>query len=81
MKPILTLALVLFCFSSVRADEQPGRFQLFSGNVESVGTAKSSSPVILRIDTQTGKTWIYIRLFKDGKYSEFWAPIPEKKAE
>jgi hypothetical protein len=79
MKIFLTLALTVGCLLNANAEDQPSHFQLVSGSVETIGApGKLVTPIILRIDTQTGKTWIYARLFTDGKFQEFWTPVAEK---
>ena len=74
------LMWVTFAAAAFAEEESIGRFQLFGGTlgVESKSGTSSPIPVILRIDTKTGKTWQYLSVQeKSGKYIEYWSEIAE----
>ena len=70
------LALSASAFSD---GEPAGRYQLIVGTVDFVqpgSPVNNPSRVILRIDTQTGKTWRYFfGSDQNGKLKEFWSEI------
>jgi hypothetical protein len=80
----MKVAFVFLVFTALAtfaiADEPVGHFQLFSGTlgVESKAGIISTTPVILRIDTKTGKTWQYISVQNEkGRYIEYWSEVAE----
>jgi hypothetical protein len=80
LKKALTVSILLAASSfGAGAQNENGRFQLMTGNVREIAKGiNENTPVIIKIDTQTGKTWVYVRLLAEGKFQEFWAPIPER---
>ena len=64
------------------AQNQVGRYQLVNGLL-SVGETKGSQTNVIefhrlwKIDTVTGKVWLYIERMKDGKMQEFWSELPD----
>ena len=59
MRVLIPLLMMCSAFSLVAA-EKPGRYVLVSGTIEIQETAITvrSFPVIIKLDTTTGETWI-----------------------
>jgi hypothetical protein len=86
----IALFAVTLCLASrlIFAQDETGtsgRFQIVFGTAQTLlsgapSGVKSSgnSPVVIRIDTSTGKTWELVRLYVDGEYKEFWKEISER---
>ncbi len=65
---------------SVKTD----RFRLFNAQYNSAMIQKSKTTVfdekkLFKIDTQTGKTWMLIDVFKEGRDIIYWKTIKEGK--
>jgi len=46
---------------AVAGDEPTGRYQLVAGTIQITGRGTSlDQPVLVRIDTKTGRTWLYL---------------------
>lgn len=74
MKIIFVILASIALSVSALADEPVGRYQLFNGTLQiGGGGPPTNHPVILKIDTQTGKVWEYFAgTGKDGKFRAFW---------
>lgn len=86
MKIAARILLILFLPSAslFAQDEKTevGRYQIFSGTTEVLtqnGKAVSSShePVVIKIDTKTGDTWILVTMFTDGSGGQGWQGFGE----
>lgn len=83
MVTILSIVTVSPLFAedqSVKSD----RFQLFNAQYNSAMIQKSKTTVfdekkLFKIDTQTGKTWMLIDVFKEGRDIIYWKTIKEGK--
>jgi RPA family protein len=78
MKTIFALvSLIMVTGAFAQEPEAVGRFQLLTGVLTSIGKVTEDRHIILRIDTKTGKTWVYVagQISKNGKYEEFWAEV------
>lgn len=53
------------------------RFAIISGDYETVGSDIEKRQSVFRIDTKSGKTWIYRHEFRGGKYLSYWETIYE----
>ena len=71
--------------TAVKTDSKPavGRYQLFEGtySIGDINTNKvTESKDIFKIDTATGKTWVYMTGIDENQLPfEFWRLIEEKK--
>ena len=75
---LATAALCLGAGDSTQA-AQPARFVLLSGVVtwaSDTGTGRDV-PIILRMDTVTGKTWVYREVMSKGRALVFWTSVQE----
>ncbi len=83
MKTIFVfIAWIVFTASAFSEGQSVGRYQLISGTVDFTmpgNAVETQARVILRIDTQTGKTWRYFfgTVNKDGKLKEVWSEIQD----
>src|SRR5258706_418124 len=92
MKKFLGAVLVLFSLSATAADRSAskpatpstppahttGRFQLFHG---SYGVAGSEVSCVMRIDTETSRTWVLYPPTPDPKVRHFWVEVLEFPAQ
>jgi hypothetical protein len=52
---------------------QTGRYQLFQGKTAQFGDVEAN--MVLRLDTETGKTDVYFATNKGDKPAEGWLPL------
>jgi hypothetical protein len=92
MKKFLGAVLVLFSLSALAADRPAskpgtpstalahttGRFQLFYG---SYGVTGSEVSCVMRIDTETGRTWVLYPPTPEPKVRQFWVEVLEFPAQ
>lgn len=81
MKFILSLSiLAIFSLSAMAEQVAFQRFVVASGACESTNPAQKPEgyPTIVKIDTQTGDTWVLIRLHK-FPYSYGWEIVSQRK--
>lgn len=77
MKTLLLFIAIAFP-AVVCADDVSGRWQLVPATVETVSRSGSTSQQrLFRIDTATGRTWVFRSTFFDGKLIEDWSPVEE----
>lgn len=86
-KLLLTLGLCLSLGITPAAEPETkkptSRYQIINGqasNGKMLGTQVISEPATIRLDTQTGDTWILQRMTQPGKgLIWLWVPIPVAK--
>lgn len=79
----VVILLILSTASSLFGEEKNNdnaRFQLFNAEYNSVliQTAKTTvfnEKKLFKIDSKTGKTWMLIDVFKEGKDRKYWKEI------
>lgn len=54
----------MLLFGGLNARAEPGRFQIFAGEIE---TPRGKEKRVFKIDTTTGETWVFICAPVDGK--------------
>lgn len=92
MKLALVFFLALTC--SGYSQEEVGRFQIVSGTVQILSqqgnvTSGERVPVMIKIDTKTGETWILLTQFSDESSGQGWVALgdffslktPKRKAK
>ena len=80
---VLAAMVLMPAFPSDQSSAQAGRYQLFEGEYR-IGSvpddAITSGKDVFRIDTATGKAWVYMTGIDENRESfEFWREIPENK--
>jgi len=85
---IISMLLIIICSPAIAAvnstPSQVGRYQLFQGTYR-IGSAQDGQVAeakdVFKIDTVTGKTWVYMTGFDENQNPvEFWRLIEEKNA-
>lgn len=78
MKIILASLVSLLTLTVALADEPIGQYQLVPGIVHTVGTTSAfDQHTMFRLDTKTGRTWVYESGTVKGNHVEFWLEITE----
>ncbi|MEA3415501.1 MAG: hypothetical protein U9R02_04980 [Thermodesulfobacteriota bacterium] len=77
---VILLALSAGPLYSEEKDNNNARFKLFNAEYNSALIQTSKTTVfaekkLLKIDTMTGKTWMLIDVFKEGKDIMYWKEI------
>lgn len=80
MKILLSFfVLVSLQVFAAAGDEPTGRYQLVAGTITTVGALVAPIHTLIRIDTKTGRTWVYNYFRdKDGKTTHSWVLIPDE---
>lgn len=72
--------------NNVDAEPKIGRYVIVFGTAQLIAlgapkgvSGRENAPIIIRLDTATGKTWELVQLFADNQYKEFWKEISEHK--
>ena len=77
---VILLALSAGPLYSEEKDNNNARFKLFNAEYNSALIQTSKTTVfaekkLFKIDTMTGKTWMLIDVFKEGKDIKYWKEI------
>lgn len=83
--PFQVIFIALLCAASGFAQDSSqavGRFQIASGTIQTIGLNNPKSttiaiqvPIVVKIDTQTGETWILASVADKTGYREGWIPL------
>lgn len=95
MKKTIALAVLLCslvannCYAAqsmtVPEKQDHYRYQLFQGKYETIIAKGNSGGIkqesLFRIDTETGKTWVFLEVVQDEKLRRVWIPIEDKVSQ
>ncbi len=84
MKPTIFFVSMaaIACIAAVATDRltsdgnRPGRYQIIPAQIEIAQNGqKNPAPEVLKIDTATGRTWIYSVELREGQLKRQWIEI------
>jgi hypothetical protein len=80
LKALLLFVLCLGYAHSARAQDLPGRYQIVAGEhltsgVAGTNTVQVAMKSVFKIDTVTGRTWVFVDMTIDGRPFQGWQEI------
>jgi hypothetical protein len=64
----------------VQITQAPGRFQIYSlSHIVGAGDTTLNTTDIYRIDSETGKTWMFVDVLQNGTLIRHWKEIDEPR--